>query len=133
MNEKQPNFGERGRERSEIIEKRIALAKELSEQKEKFPFVGIIEEAYIKIKAGEDEFPGFVTPIAQILERCQNEGIKVVVVSGPNAESGNVYIIPSESDDIENNSIFPRHLKVDDTTDERLKKLVELDSISIRR
>lgn len=133
MNEKQPNFGERGRERSEIIEKRIALAKELSEQKEKFPFVGITEEAYIKIKVGEDEFPGFATPIAQILERCQNEGIKVVVVSGPNAESGNVYIVPSESDDIENDSIFPRHLKVDDTTDERLKKLVELDSISTRK
>lgn len=103
----------------------IALAKELFERKEHFPFPGIDPESYSKIKADQDEFPGYSTPIDELMERFQHEGIKVVL--GAHPESGNVFILPAESNDIENDSIFPRHLQLSDTMDVALKNLIMMN------
>jgi hypothetical protein len=106
-------------------ERMIALARELSGRHEKFTFPGINPEAYAKIKADEEEMPGFATPINELIERFRNEGVKVVL--GKHPESGNVFILPSQSDDIENDNIFPKHLQLSDGMNEKLRELVLLN------
>jgi hypothetical protein len=100
----------------------ILLAKELVESQEHFPFPGIDPQAYSKIKADEEEALGYSTPIDELLERFKNEGMKVVL--GKHPESGNVFILPAQSDDIENDNLFPKHLLVSEEMDEKLKKLI---------
>jgi len=106
-------------------EEYILLAKELFESRERFPFPGIDPEAYSRIKADEAEFPGYTTPIDELIERFKNEGMKVVLGKYP--DSGNVYILPAESDDIKQDSIFPRQLLVDELANEKIKTLILLN------
>lgn len=109
-------------EREEKKKKIFALAKELSESREGLLFPGIDSDSYQKLKANDEEFPGFVTPIDELVRRFKNEGIKVVF--GEDPESGNVFILPFESNDTQNDSIFPKHLQIDDSMDSRLKELI---------
>lgn len=102
----------------------IALAKELSESHESFSFPGIDPESYATLKSAEEEFLGYTTPIDTLIERFENEGMKIALGEYP--DSGNVFVVPSGSDDIENDSVFPRHLQIDETMDERLKQLISL-------
>jgi len=127
MHEKPPNITEsKGDNKSEQKrEEKIALAIELNEKQEGFPFSGIDFDFYEKTKAEEKEFAGYTTPIDELVERFKEEGIKVVL--GKNPESGNIYILPLESDDIENDSIFPRQLQINEDMDEKLKELVLVD------
>jgi|SRR3989344_1834683 len=101
----------------------ILLAEELSRQVKGFPFPGISREARDKIKAGEEEDPGYATPIDVLLERFQRHGMKVVL--GKNPESGNIFILPRDSDDIEQDNLFPKHLDIHDGMDPKLIKLIE--------
>ena len=73
----------------------ILLAEELSRQVKGFPFPGINSGARDKIKAGEEEDPGYATPIDVLLERFQRHGMKVVL--GKNPESGNIFILPPDT------------------------------------
>jgi hypothetical protein len=125
MNEVPPNQAEneaKEQKRSEVV----ALARELSESNENFSFPGIHPESYAKIKAELEEYPGCSTPIDELLERFRNEGMKVVLGADP--ESGNVFILPGGSDDIENDSLLLKSLQVDEIIDERLKELILLKS-----
>lgn len=103
----------------------IALAIELCDKV--FPFPGIDSAGYLKIKAVEEEYPDYTTPIDTLIQRFEIEGIKAIL--GNDATSGNVYVLPAESHDIENDSIFPRHLQVCEGIDEKLKKLILLNRI----
>lgn len=105
-------------------EKIIALAVELNERHETFPFSGIDQESYSKIKADEEEMPGYATPIDELIERFKSEGMKVVL--GKNPQSGNVFILPGQSDDIENDNLFPKHLNINEGMSETLKELISL-------
>ena len=100
----------------------LTLANELWQSGETFPFTGIDEVSYTKMKVDEEEYPGFTTPIDEIITRLQNEGMKVVL--GKNPASGNVYILPAGSNDIESDSIMPRQLQVSEEMDERFKALI---------
>lgn len=123
MNEdptKQSENSEKEQKKGEFI----TLARELSESHESFPFPGIDPESYAAMKSAEEEFSGYATPIDALVNRFENEGIKVSLGEYP--DSGNVFILPSGSDDIENDSIFPRHLQTDEAMDERLKQLILL-------
>lgn len=102
----------------------LSLAHELSEGKENFPFPGIDAAAYERMKADEIEFPGFATPVDELIERFKSEGMKVVL--GEHPDSGNIFILPAQSNDIENDSIFPKHLQISDSMDERIKRLILL-------
>ncbi|KKQ46131.1 MAG: hypothetical protein US63_C0006G0008 [Candidatus Moranbacteria bacterium GW2011_GWC2_37_8] len=102
------------------------LSKELAESGEKFSFSGIESDSYAKLKAEEDEFPGFVTPIDELIQQFKDEGMKIAVVSGKNAKAGNVFVLPFGSDDIKNDSIFPEKLQISENMDERLKELILL-------
>ncbi|MBI5913337.1 hypothetical protein HY839_02755 [Candidatus Azambacteria bacterium] len=119
MNEAPPDQEEKERKKGEII----TLARELSESQESFPFPGIESGSYEKLKAADEEFPGFVTPIDELIVRFESEGMKVALGEYP--DSGNVFILPSQSNDIEMDSILPRHLRPE-ATDEKLNELILL-------
>src|SRR3989344_6325694 len=100
---------------------KIALARELWESGTYFPFPGIDSKEYMHMKAAEAEYPGYTTPIDTLIERFKDEGLKVVL--GTHPESGNIFIIPAHSNDIENDSIRPQQLQMGDDMDARLKEL----------
>lgn len=106
----------------------ISLARELRD--ERLPFPGIDSEHYAKLKAEEEEFPGYATPIDELVERFKNQGMKIVF--GKDPESGNVFVLPLDSDDIENDSIFPHHLWSDGILNGQLKELVSLSKDRVK-
>lgn len=108
--------------REQKVKEILGLATELCESQEILPFPGIEAEAYAKLKASDEEFPGYVTPIDELIERFKSEGMKVAL--GAYSESEFVFILPVQSNDLRNDSIFPRHLQIDETMDERLKRLI---------
>jgi hypothetical protein len=105
-------------------EKIIALAIELAESQEVFSFPGIDPESYAKMKAGEEEDPGCTTPIDELVESFGSKGIMVLL--GKNPQSGNVFILPRNSDNIEMDSISPRQLKISEGMNEKLRELILL-------
>lgn len=109
-------------------EKIIALAVEIIESHEVFSFHGLTQEAYSRLKAdiARDEVEsGYTTAMFdELVERFENEGMKVVL--GKNLESGNVFFLPLQSNDIENDSIFPRYLQISEGMNEKLKELILL-------
>jgi hypothetical protein len=100
----------------------IALAKELHESKEVYPFPGIDPESYQTIKAEDQEYPGYTTPIDEILEKLKAQGMKVVL-STSDPESGNIFILPSQSEDMDD-SLFPKHLTLSGGMDDKIKRLI---------
>lgn len=109
-------------EKEQRKKKIIALTKELGEIQESIPFSGIDPESYQKLKANDVELEGLCTPIDDLIQRFEKEGIKVVFGNDP--ESGNVFILPLGSDDVESDSVFPKHLQIDESMDSRLKELI---------
>lgn len=103
----------------------IALAQELSEAREGFPFPGINSESYLELKAVAEEFPEYSSQIDELAGRFQMQGMKIVLSKDP--KSGNVFVLPLNSEDVEMDNLFPRHLTVAEGMDERLKKLILLN------
>ena len=103
-----------------------ALAIELSEHHEGFPFPGVTPKAYADLKAVGEEYPEYTTPIDELMEKYRTQGIKVTL--GKNPESGNVFILPRDSDDVEMDNISPRQLESYADMDEQLQKLIKLDT-----
>jgi hypothetical protein len=99
-------------------ERYLAIAERLSGYTEAIPFQGLEAEAYKKLKAESDEFPGFATPIDALITRFQTEGIKIVI------ENGKAFVLPFNSNDVENDSVFPRFLNIADGMDTNLKTLI---------
>ena len=104
----------------------IALARELSEAREKFSFPGVNPESYSELKAVAEEFPEYSAPIDELIERFKTQGIKVILRIDPK-EVGHVYILPLNSESPEMDNLFPRHLMMAEGMDERLKKLILLN------
>lgn len=108
-------------------ESKFAIASRLVERGERFTFSGVEAAVYAKLKEAEAEYPGYGTPIDAQIVRFANEGIKVAF--GKHPESGNVYILPMGSNDIENDAVFPRQLEIVDGMDEDLRQLILLDRV----
>jgi len=89
-----------------------------------FPFPGINQESYDTIKAEQEEYPGYTTLIDELLEKFKAQGFKVV--SSKYAGSGNVVLLPAESDDIYNDLLLLGNLSLGEDVDDRLKKLIDL-------
>jgi len=100
----------------------VSLVQEFFEDKEILPFPGIEPEAYQAQKAGDEQYPGYTTPIDEILERFANEGMKITLGDFP--KSANVFALPAQSKDIQMDSIPLRHLLIPDAMPENLKKLI---------
>lgn len=136
MNENPANRSEdassQGEITREVIDRtgEIALAKEISESGEIFPFQGLDPDAYAKIKASEEEFAAYdipieIAPIDEIIRRLAHEGMRVVL--GPNPETGNIYILPKDSHNTGRDSILPKSLRITEDMDGRLKRLILLN------
>jgi hypothetical protein len=131
MNES--NYNPSPERESDMNKERMTLFVEMVEklsQFERLPFPGINPESYASLKAVDEKFPGYTTPIDELIKRFESEGMKVVL--GNDKESGNVFILPAGSNDIEKDSVFPRHLNVSEDmgtgnkyTDAFLKTLIE--------
>lgn len=104
-----------------------ALAEVLAAERRVMAWPGIDPESYRIQKREEEEFPGFVTPIDEIIERCEQEGIRVYMVNNP--RNLDVYIIPAGSSDPQQDSLLPRHLAPDPLMDESLAEIVELSKL----
>lgn len=98
------------------------LAERLSQRTEAFAFTGINPEHYAELKAADEEAPGWTTPIDVLVERFNAEGVKVVF--GKNPGSGNIFVLPMGSDNIEEDSLKPRHLAITDDMDDELRELI---------
>ncbi|MCR4322531.1 MAG: hypothetical protein NUV61_00385 [Candidatus Azambacteria bacterium] len=57
-----------------------------------------------------------------MIPRFESEGMKVAL----GKYEGNVFILPSGSDDIVSDSVVPRQLQTTEDMDARLKRLIEL-------
>jgi hypothetical protein len=98
------------------------LAKELSERHEGFAFHGLEDESYSSLKATDEEYPGLVTPIDILIQRLKAHGFKVAF--GDHVNSGQVFILPLDSNNTEDDSVLARHLKITDDMDPGLKTLI---------
>jgi len=123
LDHEQPDEKTPQSEQEVLIAACIELAKELSESREGFPFPGIDPGAYARLKAAEAEFPEYSSPtIDESIARLKAEGMKVALGQYPT--SGQVFVLPRNSDDIFMDAIPPKVLLVTDTMDGRLKKLI---------
>ncbi len=104
----------------------IALARELSRVREGFPFPGVHPESYPRLKAAAEEFPEYSAPIDELIGRLKTQGMKVVL-STSDPQSGNIFILPLHSDNIEMDNLFPRHLMIKDDMDKKLRRLIILN------
>ena len=104
----------------------LELVKKITETGENIPFPGIHPRAYLRMKATDDKYPGYTTPTDTIIERCEKEGIKVVLGNHP--RSGNVFVLPAGSDNIEDDSFAPHQLNIDNVKNNSLIELIVLTS-----
>ena len=106
-------------ERARMITEIVLSARELVG--EIFPFPGIDSATHDELRAFDD--PDYATPIDDLIEKCQREGIKVVLPER-DPESGNVFILPAGSDDIERDSLLLQQLLAGKEIDARLRELI---------
>lgn len=112
---------------AERMERKVALARELVEGREVFPFPGISEDVLIRMRKEESEYPVDITPIDEIIERCAGQGIKIALESEDRPENISPHVIPAEDGDLRMDGILLRHLQLEGVTDERLIELIMLD------
>lgn len=120
MNESQPSPTED--QKKQELKKYLSLSRELSMYSEGLSFPGVDEETLKKLKAVDEEYPGYTTPTDEIISKMKTEGIKIVF--GEHPESGNVFVLPLLSDNIRMDSLFPRHLETIPEMDESLRSLI---------
>jgi hypothetical protein len=114
-----------GEEKKKNREELIELTKELMGEFMVFRFPGIRPEILEKLREEEKEFPGYVTPIDELIKIFTEKGAKISL--GDNPKNGNVFILPLVAGvNTEEDSILARSLLIEDGMDERLKKLIEL-------
>ena len=112
-------------ERRMTKEAYYAFGRALSLERKGFKFRGLEKAAYAKLKEDDEQCPGFVTPIDELIAKFEAQGMKVVL-SG-HAKSCNVFILPVGSNNVEMDSVLPKSLRLSEDMDPRLKKLIEWD------
>lgn len=123
MSERPPKL-----ERNENADIFLALAKELSESMEKYPFPGIDDASYKILKADQDGIPPeYVLDIDAFIQELNSEGMRIVL------EKGRVYVcVHSDNFEYKVDTVryfFPRHLNPETITDPKLKQFIELSKI----
>jgi hypothetical protein len=118
----QQNADTEAPEKERSLREYVDLAKELAQNQESFPFSGITNDAYEKLKAVAEEFPQYCPPIDELVGRFKQHGLKVVL--GKDPESGNVFILPGDSDNIEEDSIAPKQLEITADMNPKLQQLI---------
>ena len=107
----------------------LELSIEVSERKEAFPFSGLDPEEYAKIKATDEEYPGFSTPVDEMIAKFEEQGMRLAL-STFDSQKGNAYIIPGDMEptqkNIEDWGLKPENFEITNDMDESLKKLIEV-------
>lgn len=104
------------------LEEFFELATELCKESG-FRFRGITDETYARMKADEEEYPGFATPIDELLRRFDEHGFKLVMADDP--QSPNIFAVPADSTDTASDSVLLRTLKIQDGMNPRIVKLIK--------
>ncbi len=125
MSEKIPSQFEAdsNEEKKRVLERIISLAQQIAEKGEVYQFPGIETKSHETLKADDDEYPGYTTHVDVILERMKSEGIKIVQANNP--QSGNVFAMPAQSNDM-SDSILINHLQVSDHLTKEVQELLLL-------
>jgi len=98
-----------------------------SESMEVFKFPGIKHADYVQMKRDWEEEPEYAVDIDRLLKRFFEEGIKIVFSNDPT--SGNIFIMPAKSVDIQSDSLLPRMLSHDDIEDYGLRLLSIMEHV----
>ncbi len=122
-----PSTSEMGHEES--MERKDALARELAESGEAFPFPGIPEDTVTRMREEEAMCPGFMTNIDDIIRRCSEHGIVVALSSADRPNNSTPHVMPAKDGNLRMDGILPKHLVAENIADERLRELVMLDGI----
>ena len=93
------------------------------ESNESLPFPGLNLESYNTLKSEEEEYPGFATPIDEIIRKFQEQGVKIEPGNSP--DGANMFLLPKNSNDLDDSLRF-KHLDIDAIENEQFKKLVLL-------
>ena len=119
MSEYKPDQDEKAQATPEEKKReRIALAESLEGRK--FVFSGISERYNATLSAERAEYQDFFTGTwDELMDKFKSQGMKVHT-----GKNGEIYILPAESTDVENDGIMLRHLEVSDDMDEELKELI---------
>jgi hypothetical protein len=140
MSEKPPiqnNFESRSlieesTEKDRAIERRDALALELFESGEVFPFPGILPESYEHLLEAEKFAPpGYVTPIDELIEKFTREGMKVEKGISWKTGSNIECVAPASSDGglYGEDLLHLKNLQIPANMDPKLAELVMLSKI----
>lgn len=122
MNE-QRNFQESSKETPH--QEKIRLYKELIESGGVFRFPGIDPEQYIKMKQGDEEdIYRIMTPTDTLIDRFSIHGVRFADIEFP--ESGNVLIVPNDSNDLVKDSTLLKNLDLKGVEDLKVRRLMEL-------
>jgi hypothetical protein len=119
MNMEMPNFNKK----QESEPDKLTLAMELIEGNESLSFPGLNIESYNRLKADEEEYPGFATPIDEIIKKCEEQGVKIEI--GKNPDGSNMFLLPKDSDDVDDSLRF-KHLNLSAIDNETFKKLASM-------
>ncbi len=96
----------------------------ISSRGETFPFAGIREDAYRKLKAESDKFPGYATDIDKLIKRFKSEGFTIVITGGVNVFAMPALCDSTSSNDIEDNTVPLKFFAITDDMDEDIKVLI---------
>ena len=96
---------------------------ELIENNETLSFLGLNPGSYNLLKAEEKEFPGFATPIDEIIKKCEEQGLKIEL--GRNQSGYDMFLLPANSDDLADSLRF-NDLNIDNINDSVFQNLTKI-------
>ena len=117
---------EKNRRRQELADSILRIC----ERAESFPYSGLVEGAYESLKQAEAEaadYPGYATPIDELVQRFITHGMRIDV--GDDLLSGSVWVVPADSTIVSiygEDRVPGKHFKVTDDMDPELKTLLTL-------
>jgi len=120
MIEQSPKNNPESQETAQV--ERMRMVAEIIESGEVFHFPGIRPEVYEQIKEEQAEYPGYTTPIDELLLRFQNEGMKLI--AGRDVYSRDILVLPQGSDDVVSDALPFKNVSVAGDIDSRLQELV---------
>jgi hypothetical protein len=119
--------------RTEKKQRRAELAERIAkicERAESFPYTGLVDGAYEKIKQAEADaadYPGYATPIDTLVERFKSHGMRIDLGDDPG--DGSVWVVPADSTIVSiygEDRVPAKHFNVTDDMDAELKTLLTL-------
>lgn len=99
------------------------MVKSIIEKNEVFAFEDLEDGVLEKLQAEDEEYPGYATPISELVARFEKEGFRVA--SGEKGGVVNLRAIPNRiEDDGWKDSVLVRNLKITEGMDSALKAYI---------